>query len=63
MEEYRHLFYIYNVDTMEIVAIAGGDSNEECEGKAFIYLGMDEYGGTYSDAELDYPENHDQEWL
>lgn len=47
-------FYIYNVDTMEIVEIFEGSTNEECEEKAFNYLGVDEYGGTYSDTDLIY---------
>lgn len=42
--------YIYSVETMEIVAIATGESNEECEDKAAKYLGTDEYAGTYTPA-------------
>ena len=42
--------YIYNVETMEVAAIAEGSDNQECEDKAFNYLGSDEYAGTYSPA-------------
>ncbi|MCP4585355.1 hypothetical protein [Pseudoalteromonas sp.] len=44
--------YIYNVDTKEIIAIAEGSTNDECEQKTFEYLGVDEYGGSYTNAEL-----------
>lgn len=43
-------FYIYDTETMEVVAIAEGSSNEECEAKAATYLSVDTYGGTYSPA-------------
>ena len=42
--------YIYDAESMEVVAIAEGNSNEECEDKAANYLGVDEYGATYSPA-------------
>ncbi len=42
--------FIYNVETKEVVAIVNGETNEECEEKAFNYLGVDEYAGTYTPA-------------
>ena len=43
-------FYIYEVESNEVVAIVNGETNEECEKKAFNYLGVDEYAGTYTPA-------------
>jgi hypothetical protein len=43
-------FYIYNSETLEVVAIAKGNTNQECEEKAALYLGTDEYGATYTPA-------------
>ena len=40
--------YIYDVETLEVIAIAGGESNAECEAKAQAYTG--DYGATYSPA-------------
>ena len=42
-------FYIYD-DSNEVVAITIGTSNSECEDKASMYIGGDEYGGTYTPA-------------
>lgn len=46
--------YIYNVDTMEIIAlIEGVDNNDiECKANELGYMGVDEYGLTYSDSGL-----------
>ena len=44
-------FYIYNTETMEVVATATGETNEDCEYKASQYLGFPaEYAGTYTPA-------------
>lgn len=44
--------YAYNPDTMEVLATATGETNEECESKmaAAGYPGDDEIGWTYSPA-------------
>ncbi|MCP4339850.1 MAG: hypothetical protein GY799_13405 [Desulfobulbaceae bacterium] len=42
--------YIYDAETNEVVATATGETNEDCENKAFNYLGVDEYAGTYTPA-------------
>ena len=42
--------YVYDVETNEVIAIANGNSNQECEQKASLYLGVDEYAGTYTPA-------------
>ena len=39
--------YIYNLETKEIVATAEGETNDDCENKAFY---SDYYGMTYSPA-------------
>jgi len=43
-------FYIYDTDTMEIVRIFEGETNQECEKQAenANYMNCDEYGGTYN---------------
>ena len=41
---------IYNTETKEVVAIVNGETDADCEDKAFNYLGVDEYAGTYSPA-------------
>lgn len=41
--------YIYDEESMEVVAIAEGDTNEECEGKAEGYI-ENGYAATYSPA-------------
>lgn len=43
-------FYIYSVDTKEVIAIAEGDTHQECADKALNYLGVNKYGGTYTPA-------------
>ena len=50
--------YVYNVETNEIVVVIEGESNEACEAKAheLNYMGVDEYGLTYTDAELEMTE-------
>ncbi len=40
--------YIYEIDTKQIVKIVEGATNEECENQAFNYLGVDEFGATYT---------------
>ena len=40
--------YIYDLDTMEVIAIADGEANQECENKAQPYT--NEYGTTYTPA-------------
>jgi hypothetical protein len=40
--------YIYSLDTKEVVAIAEGETNAECESKASAYA--NDYGMTYSAA-------------
>ena len=40
--------YIYDTETMKVVATAAGNNNQECEDKAFNYLGTDKYGATYT---------------
>lgn len=40
--------YIYDTETNDVVAIAKGKTNEECENKAESY--SNEYGFTYSPA-------------
>ena len=47
--------YIYNTDTMEVVAIINGETNEQCEDKASEngFMGVDEYGLCYSPNELE----------
>lgn len=40
--------YIYVIETKEVIAIATGETNEECEDKAFNYLGCDECAATYT---------------
>ena len=42
--------YIYDTETMKIVAIAFGKKNTECETKAIKYIGTDKYAGTYTPA-------------
>ncbi|OHD24629.1 MAG: hypothetical protein A2Y38_16785 [Spirochaetes bacterium GWB1_59_5] len=44
--------YAYNTETMEVLAIANGETNEECESKmdAAGYPGGEEIGWTYSPA-------------
>lgn len=43
--------YIYDAETKEVVAIATGKNNEECEEKAADQFGdTDYYGWTYSPA-------------
>ncbi|MDW1542448.1 hypothetical protein [Vibrio sp. YT-17] len=44
--------YVYNVETMEVVVVISGETNEQCEAKAndMGYMGVDEYGLTYSPA-------------
>ena len=43
--------FIYDTDSMEVVATSEGETNEECEYKAASYLGCPaEYGATYSPA-------------
>lgn len=41
--------YIYDEETMRVVAIATGSTNEECETKADSYI-QDGYYSTYSPA-------------
>jgi hypothetical protein len=41
--------YVYNIDTLEVVMVAEGESNQECEAQTEVYAGSDEYGITYSD--------------
>ncbi len=41
--------HIYNV-TLEVVAVAEGLTNLICEQKAQKYLGVEEYGATYTPA-------------
>ena len=45
-------FYAYDTETMEVLAIAHGETNEECEKKMTDagYLNGDEIGSTYSPA-------------
>jgi len=47
--------YIYNVETNVIVAIIIGDNNSTIENKAndLGYMGVDEYGLSYSDSGLE----------
>lgn len=40
--------YIYDLETMEVIAIANGETNDECEDKAFAYT--NDYGTTYTPA-------------
>ena len=40
--------YIYDLDTNEVVAIAEGETEQECEDKATPYT--NDYGTTYSPA-------------
>ena len=42
--------YVYDPDTMLVVAIAEGESNEECERKASAEYSPDDYRFTYSPA-------------
>lgn len=43
--------YIYDTETMEVVAVANGNSNNECQMKAGeAGYSPDEYGYTYSPA-------------
>jgi hypothetical protein len=44
--------YVYNVETMEVVVIITGETNDQCEDKAndIGYMGVDEYALTYSPA-------------
>lgn len=44
--------YVYNTESMEVVAVISGETNEQCELKAaeMGYMGVDEYGLTYSPA-------------
>jgi hypothetical protein len=42
--------YIYNIETMEVIATAEGDSNQECENKAAEYFENEDYAATYSPA-------------
>ena len=44
--------YVYNVETMEVIVIVSGESNEECEARIneMGYMGIDEYGITYTPA-------------
>ena len=44
--------YAYNADTMEVIAIATGETNKECESKMENagYPGGEEIGWTYSPA-------------
>lgn len=46
--------FVYNVETNEIVVVIEGDTNQACEAKAeeLNYMGVDEYGLSYTDAEL-----------
>lgn len=39
--------YVYDLDSMEVIAIAEGESEQECEDKVYIYT--NDYGTTYSD--------------
>lgn len=40
--------YIYNLETNLVVAKATGETNEECESKAFAYA--NDYGASYTPA-------------
>lgn len=51
--------YVYDLDSKEIVAIAEGETSQECEDKAYAYT--NDYGTTYSDFGL--IENDDAEIL
>lgn len=43
--------YIYDTKTMEVVAIARGKNNDECEAKAVVgYADTDQFLWTYSPA-------------
>lgn len=46
--------YIYNSDSMEVIAIIKGETNAQCEAKAdeLGYMGNDECFFTYSDQDL-----------
>lgn len=44
-----HTLYIYKHDGDELIASFSGETNEECEDKAFVYLGVDEYYATYTE--------------
>jgi hypothetical protein len=42
--------YIYDAETMEVVAVFEGNSNQECEEKAGGYLQNEDYAATYTPA-------------
>lgn len=42
--------YIYDTETMVVVATATGETNGGCENKAAAYLGTSGYAGTYTPA-------------
>ena len=42
--------YIYDEETMQVIAIATGNTNEECEAKAAPYTEQDGIAGTYTPA-------------
>jgi hypothetical protein len=44
--------YIYNRETMEVVAIVEGETNEECESKALSYETDDTYAWSYNDPSI-----------
>lgn len=43
-------FYIYNIETNEIVVTIERETNQECENQACDYLNSESYAATYSPA-------------
>lgn len=41
--------YVYNVETNEVVFVAEGETNQDCESQCEVYMGEDEYALTYSE--------------
>jgi hypothetical protein len=42
--------HVYKVETLEVVEVFEGETNDECETAAAEYLGCDEYAATYTPA-------------
>lgn len=56
--------YVYNTESKKVVAIISGETCEQCEAKAaeMGFMGMDEYGLTYTPA-LGTSVDTEENWL
>lgn len=57
--------FVYNVETNEIVVVIEGETNQACEAKAdeLNYMGVDEYGLTYTNADNSLTETEYTEFV